>query len=118
MQAAFLLRFQEECDSVEANGATSGTRTETKIHREEPDNDPGCDGSSVLPRHQSPMLATRTHTAAGPPKEVSDEDDDPVELPRPLPRRNSHTVTNTFTYVKAEASDEDKDAYSNYGIMN
>jgi hypothetical protein len=72
MPTAFLLRFQEPCLPDDAPGVLCGTRTETKILREQSDNDQRATACHVLPRS---TMQAGTATKRGIPKEAPDTDE-------------------------------------------
>jgi hypothetical protein len=108
MLTSFLLRFQESCATEGESDAHCGTKTETKILREDGgDADVQAADFRALSRSAS-ETATATKTWTFVRGEVSDEDPGKAAL-QALPRLATlaHRITKTATAVKAEMDDRD-----------
>jgi hypothetical protein len=104
MPNAFLLRFQEPCLPDDVAGIRCGTRTETKIYRENGgDADPRTADYCLL--RQSPGNAG-TATKTGISQETPDIDETQADL-HTLPRQLMAGGTKTVTNVIAETDDID-----------
>lgn len=97
MTTAFILRFQEECTSDDADDINAGTMTTTKIHSEQLDADPTHTSYSAL--QAGTVTTTRVATEQG--------DKDRSTGTGTIPRRTLKMATKTMTAVQAEMSDSD-----------
>lgn len=110
MPEAFILRFQETCDSDYRDIARSGTQTGTRIQAEQPDADPGP-RFGVLPA----QMGTTTKSAV---KMEQADADFSLSNGNVLPARRAipQMVTQTVTFVEAEAADRDPGSREHHAI--
>src|SRR5581483_7557182 len=101
MAVAFLLRFQEECLSPDLPGIVCGTKTSTKILREQPNDDLWSTNLTALSRSAA---AAGTSTKTGVPRETPDVDVNRSGL-YAIPGELAVAATKTVTFVKREEDD-------------